>query len=305
MPSVAIIFGKSRVVLRHQQAWAIARKELVSALVASELLKQAVDSLRLPEVKQFLWSDSTSVLSWIKNPELRLDKFISRRVHRILLLSEPDEWNYCPTDSNPADVASRPDSVKKACSRDLWFQGPEFLREVRQIPLIENRNFSVNRVSCPQNEIAIESAEDKGLDKLIECAPSLYVLKKRVAYLLAFVQYLHCRSKRETFVKPVLDPSCLDRALYTIVGYVQRKFYGEALRMMKGESPEALSETIERCVTNNSRKDKQWVKELRGLKKYRPCIGYDGLMRIEGRLENSPELDRDTNTLLLSPVSVL
>jgi len=77
-PSVSFVFGKSRVVLRNQQNWAIARKELVAAVMSAELMKAASDALQLPDCTQFFWCDSKVVLQWIKNPELRLAKFIYR-----------------------------------------------------------------------------------------------------------------------------------------------------------------------------------------------------------------------------------
>ena len=41
------------------------------------------------------------------------------------------------------------------------------------------------------------------IDELIETAPSLYVLTKRVAYLRAFVEYLRCKFKKWNFVRQV------------------------------------------------------------------------------------------------------
>ena len=111
--TVSIVFGRSKVVLKHQESWPIARKELVAAVTTVELLKQAFDALALPNCKHYFWSDSRNVLQWIKNKELRLDRFISRRIEKILVLSEPDSWRYCPTNVNPADVASRQDGVKE------------------------------------------------------------------------------------------------------------------------------------------------------------------------------------------------
>ena len=58
-----------------------------------------------------------SVLQWIKHPDLRLDKFISRRARKLIPSNTPSDWNYCSTDLNPADVASRPGRIKeKICS---------------------------------------------------------------------------------------------------------------------------------------------------------------------------------------------
>ena len=117
--TVAIVWGKSKVVLRHQESLPIARKELVAAVTTAELSKKAFVALEFPNCKQYFWSDSSNVLQWIKNKGLRLDRFISRRIEKICLLSKSEDWRYCPTNLNPAYVASRPDGVKKPETRRL------------------------------------------------------------------------------------------------------------------------------------------------------------------------------------------
>ena len=117
--SVSIVFGRSKVVLRHQGSWPIACKELVAALTTTELSRQAFEALGLTGCERYFCCDSRNVFQWIKNKDLRLDKFISRREEKILLLSEPMDWRYCPTSLNPADVASRSDSVQKPEARRL------------------------------------------------------------------------------------------------------------------------------------------------------------------------------------------
>ena len=98
---ILLVFGESRVVLKQQQNWPIAKKELFAAVISIELIAKAVDALQLQKCQKFL-------LQWLSNPELRLEKFTSRRIDRILLHSRPHKWHFCSTDDNPADVAYRP-----------------------------------------------------------------------------------------------------------------------------------------------------------------------------------------------------
>ena len=82
--TVAIVWGKSKVVLRHQESWPIARKELVAAVTTAELSKKSFVVLGFPDCKQYFWSDSNNVLQWIKNKDLRLDRFISHRIEKFV-----------------------------------------------------------------------------------------------------------------------------------------------------------------------------------------------------------------------------
>ena len=133
------------------------------------------------------------------------------------------------------------------------------------------------------------------LDKLIESSPSLYVLIKWVSCLAA------CKVKNREFVPRRLDTCDLDLALNRFVGFVQRKHYGQALSLMRSGSSESLTEAIEKCSRQNSGEPKKWLKELRALNRLLPCVANEGLVRVEGRLSNSPELTEDMKYPLILP----
>ena len=262
VPCVAFVLGKCTIVLTNQSSWAIARKELVAALATAKLLKVAFDALKLPDCSKYFWCDSRSVLQWIKNPDLRVNKFIARRVDHILLLSDETDWRFCPTKINAADVGSRPDLIVKADSRHLWLNGPSFLCQNVEVPVPELQD-DVVVVAHKLNSFTAGRDE---FDELIARAPSLYVLSKRVAYLTAFVDFVHCRAKKCPFIKPVLNAAYLDRALDSIVKIVKNKVYGEAIMVMREKLPDALEGLIKRrSVGIVSDEEKVHLKELRSL----------------------------------------
>ena len=158
--------GRSKVVLRNQNSWPIARKELVAAVTTVELSKQALNALELPGCKLYFWCDSRNVLQWIQNRDLRLDKFISCRITKIVLYSELESWRYCHPSVNPEDVASRRDGVKKSESRKLWFNGLEFLRQSDKIRVVESSAVSVKRVTCVKNKNELRFPEESLLKSL-------------------------------------------------------------------------------------------------------------------------------------------
>ena len=71
------------------------------------------------------------VYSWITNPALRTERFISHRVENILEDQKkfnPVQYHYVNSKENPADVASRGIDLKRDCKKiDLWLHGPELL----------------------------------------------------------------------------------------------------------------------------------------------------------------------------------
>ncbi|XP_062415351.1 uncharacterized protein LOC134107519 [Pungitius pungitius] len=123
---VAFLFGKARV--SPLKPVTIPRLELTAAVVAVRVDKMFRSELQLPLKKTCFWTDSTSVLKYIKNEDRRFQTFVANRVTTIRDNSEVDQWRYVPTSLNPADDASRglkaEDLVKQR-----WIEGPEFLRE--------------------------------------------------------------------------------------------------------------------------------------------------------------------------------
>ena len=77
IPAV-FVFGKCNIVLANQSSWLINRKELVAALNTVKLIKQASDAVEIPNCSNFFFRcNFRTELQWFKNPDLRLDKFIT------------------------------------------------------------------------------------------------------------------------------------------------------------------------------------------------------------------------------------
>ena len=134
--------------------------------------------------------------------------------------------------------------------RNLWLEGPSCLRESVDF---ENETdiVSMHRAAC--------SVELDGLDQLIGRASSLYELQKKVAYLMAFVEYFRCcRVKNCPFEKPTLNAEYLNKALNIIVRYVQKKTYGDAVEVLRKKSPDAVNDVIKRL--DKSENDKWRIK---------------------------------------------
>ena len=192
----AFVYGKSRVILIHQQNWPIARKELVAAVMSTELMASAAKALGLPHYSRHFWCDSKVVLQWVTNPNLRLPKFISRRLELIRRVSSSNDWRYCETESNPADVATRPLANKHFETRTkLWIEGPQFLH----LPLDK---FNVNSIPLTVRDARIElrttfCKEPKAtLTRVIQTSPNLYVhSEKEVGIPCCLCRICDCKSK--------------------------------------------------------------------------------------------------------------
>ena len=129
----------------------------------------------------------------------------------------------------------------------------------------------------------------------------LYTLKKRFAYLLAFVELVKTKFKRKPFRKPEFIAASLDRVFVEAIGYVWRLCFGHALEVLNNGGKEDYEIFMKRLrnLAVNSEQTRQ-VNELKTLRNLRSCLGPDSILRVGGRLENA-DLPTDTKHLINLP----
>ncbi|GFW08039.1 uncharacterized protein TNCV_2978081 [Trichonephila clavipes] len=90
--------------------------------------------LKLISVKKiYLWTDSSIVLAWIKKPLAQLKTFVRNRVSIIQELTESDFWKHVNSENNPADILSRGISPNEIQHCELWWFGPPFLHQYKEL----------------------------------------------------------------------------------------------------------------------------------------------------------------------------
>ena len=115
---------------------------------------------------------------------------------------------------NPTDVKTRESSVRQPDSLSLWLEGPPFLLQ-EQATVQASGPVVVPKALSTADTVL--DPEVGALEKLIDVTPTLYALKKRCGYLVAFTVFVVAKAKRNTFTKPKLDATYLDNAVIKIV----------------------------------------------------------------------------------------
>ncbi|XP_060665562.1 uncharacterized protein LOC132797805 [Drosophila nasuta] len=100
--------------------------QLCGAYLLAKLL-HAVRNMGFLDGDFFCWSDSSVVLTWIKDDPYKFNVFMANRVASIQDLTVNMKWQHVPTALNPADVLSRGTTPECLAESKIWFHGPEFL----------------------------------------------------------------------------------------------------------------------------------------------------------------------------------
>ena len=77
----------------------------------------------------FNWTESQIVWWWINREFKQFKLFVQNRIQKIRSLWSKDHWRHCPSESNPADIASRGSKSSVLAHSDLWWKGAPFLKE--------------------------------------------------------------------------------------------------------------------------------------------------------------------------------
>ena len=102
----------------------------MATIMSAELFNNAAKALKLPQYSRHFWSDSKVVLQRITNHNLRLPKFIARRLHMIRQVFSTNDCHEREKINDLADVATRSLSTKHLSARNkFWLDGPHFLYE--------------------------------------------------------------------------------------------------------------------------------------------------------------------------------
>ena len=109
----------------------ISNLELQAGVYGAQLAKFVKEEQDIDFAESIFWSDSTTVLYWLRTPEMRHRIFIANRLAKMLDVSSAFDWRYILSAANPADDGTRGYSVYKMTSESRWISGPSFLSKHR------------------------------------------------------------------------------------------------------------------------------------------------------------------------------
>ena len=255
---INIVAAKARVA--PSKLLSIPRLELQAAVLGTRLAKTVMNELRLPVKRTVFWSDSKTVLAWIRSEPRKYKQFVALRIGEILDRTFVNQWKWVNSKDNPADEAT-----KIINYQSIWFEGPKFLYE-------PEKNWPKEK---QPNETTLELKPIHVIrDKSFNTLKSIHVnwcsnwktLKRSVAIILKYIDYLKMKTGNNKSFDKYIDQDDLEYAETILIQKSQWESYPKEM------------DTLERG--GNVQKDS-------GIKDLNPERNQMGTMVSKGRIENA------------------
>ena len=285
-PTCRLVTAKSKVAPLKQRT--IPELELCGAVLLADLLETTASILDIPAEQVTAWSDSTIVLCWLKNSLSRYKTYVANRITTATSHFPPTIWLHVPTDSNPADCASRGLSAKELREHALWWNGPPWLsieplvlpRQPQQAVLDEHQGQDAKPGTC----LAITAVPTVWLANRFSSYHTLTKVTawvRRAAYNFLSPINLHPLNKDE-----FLTVEEVKQATIFLLKRSQRRSFNTDISLLTSSPPKELN--------SNS-----------NILSLHPFMGSDGLLHVGGRLSKAPISFFQKHPIMLSPKDTL
>jgi hypothetical protein len=101
------------------------RMELMGLVCATRLVKFVETEMQLNPVEIHIYTDSSICLSWLMGSTIQ-PVFVENRLSE-LRKDIRMHFGHVPTDQNPADLLTRPQTIRSLQENQFWWEGPTFL----------------------------------------------------------------------------------------------------------------------------------------------------------------------------------
>ena len=266
---VKVCFAAGKVRVAPLKPISIPRLELQAALMASRLAETVRKEHELEISSTTLWTDSTTVLHWLRADARRFKPFVAHRIGEIDELSDLSQWRWVPTADNPADAATRV-QASPMDSELTWLGGPKFLERPEHDWPVEREPSTES--ATPDIEMKTEflgATTDKPQLALPDISrfSSWIRLARVTGWVVRYVRNLKAKISRKPLINGELRPNEFRRAQH--------------LWWLKAQADTYSTEIVDLNTSSNVQKSSR-------LYTLSPILDEEGIIRLSGRIRTAP-----------------
>ncbi|XP_072516499.1 uncharacterized protein [Salminus brasiliensis] len=282
---VGFLLGKTK--LAPQPELTVPRLELCAAVLAVEIAELIVKEIDLKPSAIRFYTDSKVVLGYICNQSRRFYVYVNNRIQRIRQTTLPKQWNYVPTEQNPADCGSRSVSAAQL-QGTTWLTGPSFLRHPKEVPSTDPVVF---KLVDPEHDVEVRD-EVKVLSTHVKSQLgsgrfNRFSTWKSLVRAIAHLSHIaHC------FVQPSNTKGCSGWHICT-KGLLEDALTKAENIIVKNVQSDAYSSEFQ-CIEL-----KESLSSHSSLLKLNPAVDKNGLLRVGGRIAQAGLVDKETNPVIV------
>lgn len=119
-----LVLGKTR--NRPSKEHSIPRLELISAVLLTNMMAHVQKVYQVSPENIHFFTDSAIMLHWLYSGDMSWKPFVANQLKKIKKGSLVKNWHHISGSENPADLASRGETLEKLVDSSLWKHGPTF-----------------------------------------------------------------------------------------------------------------------------------------------------------------------------------
>lgn len=257
----------------------IPRLELQAAMLATRLLHEIRTCHDLNVKSVTMWTDSQTVLQWLRSEARRYKPFVAVRVAEISEAVDVSRWRWCPTALNVADDATRVKTNPDFDPESRWLRGPAWLRDAEDSWPVQS---ATKATDTHPEEIRRKFLGLVSSCSFIERFSRFVRLQRVTSWMRRFATNTRARSNNVSKMTGELTTTEIDAATRVLCRIAQQDAYPvEYATVLAGRSVSASNELF----------------------KLNLYVDDDGVLRLHGRTDAASQehMPADTKRPILLP----